>query len=106
VPVCSGYSANHAHIMLRFGNVACSYILSIITVILAFAFLGIQSMEYSELEIRISDNIFGSILYSLTGFHGFHVVVGLIFLCVQYSRIYAHQVNRDRNLGMCLGSIH
>merc|ERR1739845_806 len=38
-------------------------------------------------DFRIADGIFGSCFFSLTGFHGFHVVVGLCLLVLPLSRL-------------------
>lgn len=47
---------------------------------LGVCFLTIQYNEYSWLGFNINDGIFGSIFYFITGFHGFHVMVGLLML--------------------------
>nr|AII97547.1 BLTX145 [Nephila pilipes] len=33
-------------------------------------------------EFRIRDSVFGSVFFMSTGFHGFHVIVGRLFLIV------------------------
>lgn len=41
----------------------------------------VQYIEYKyHLIFRLSDGIYGSIFYSLTGFHGSHVGVGIVIL--------------------------
>jgi len=50
-------------------------------------------MEYKVARFTISDGIYGSIFYLLTGFHGFHVLVGIIFLLVVRFRIENEQLN-------------
>lgn len=58
----------------------------IITMILGTAFLGLSAYEWSELiheGFNIKTNIYSTSFFSLTGFHGSHVLVGLgIFACV------------------------
>jgi len=62
-----------------------------ITIIFAFYFLGCQAYEYTHASFSINDGSYGSIFYMLTGLHGFHVIVGTIFLCVcLYRLINAH----------------
>jgi heme/copper-type cytochrome/quinol oxidase subunit 3 len=57
----------------------------LITIALGTTFIAGQGMEYSELiraNLTISRDMFGSTFFTLTGFHGFHVIVGLILLTV------------------------
>ena len=57
----------------------------LITVLLGAVFIIGQGVEYSHLahlNLTISKNIFGSAFFTLTGFHGLHVILGLIVLLV------------------------
>ena len=55
-----------------------------ITVLLGATFLGVQAYEYihaySDLNLKLSSGVFGSTFFMLTGFHGFHVFVGMLML--------------------------
>jgi heme/copper-type cytochrome/quinol oxidase subunit 3 len=54
------------------------------TVILGFVFLCVQGYEYHHLyndyNLKLNSGVFGSTFYMLTGFHGFHVLVGMLML--------------------------
>jgi cytochrome c oxidase subunit III len=55
------------------------------------AFLVLQGFEYAEKlrSFTVSTNVYGSLFYAITGFHGLHVVVGLmmmVFLLVGLAR--------------------
>ncbi|HLG63301.1 MAG TPA: heme-copper oxidase subunit III [Ktedonosporobacter sp.] len=56
------------------------------TIILGSAFLGGQAYEYSTLVLHdnfaLSTGTFGSSFFLLTGFHGLHVTVGVLFLLI------------------------
>jgi cytochrome c oxidase subunit 3 len=55
------------------------------TILLGIVFLTGQGTEYSKLyrsNLTISDNVFGSAFFTLTGFHGLHVLIGLLALSV------------------------
>lgn len=55
------------------------------SVVLGAIFLVGQLTEYARLYadgIRIDTNLFTSAFFTLTGFHGLHVFIGLIALCV------------------------
>ncbi len=55
------------------------------TIILGIVFLFGQGSEYERLinsNVTVSQNVFGSSFFTLTGFHGIHVLIGLIVLTV------------------------
>ena len=62
------------------------------TIILGVIFTAIQAYEYIVLlPFAINDSVFGSCFYMLTGFHGFHVILGTIGLIVcLYRHIKCH----------------
>jgi cytochrome c oxidase subunit 3 len=46
------------------------------------AFLGGQMVEYFTLPFGLTDNLFASTFYALTGFHGLHVTLGAICIAI------------------------
>ncbi|WP_319772887.1 cytochrome c oxidase subunit 3 [Breoghania sp.] len=56
------------------------------TVILGVIFSLCQAYEYSHATFTFADNIYGATFFMATGFHGFHVIVGTIFLAVILGR--------------------
>lgn len=57
-----------------------SIISLIVTVLLGGYFMAIQYVEYCEASFAISDGIYGTTFFMATGFHGFHVTIGTLFL--------------------------
>lgn len=51
-----------------------------ITVCLGLAFLAGQAYEYSTLGFGPADNVFTTLFFTITGFHGFHVAAGVVIL--------------------------
>ena len=54
----------------------------LITVALGAAFLAGQMVEYFHLPFGLTDNLFASTFYALTGFHGLHVTLGVICILI------------------------
>ncbi len=52
------------------------------TVILGLLFTACQAYEYTHAAFGFKDGIYASTFFMATGFHGFHVIVGTIFLAV------------------------
>jgi heme/copper-type cytochrome/quinol oxidase subunit 3 len=73
---------------LRRGNQGAFRGWLLVTIVLGAVFLFGQGSEYVHLyseNVTISANIFGTSFFTLTGFHGFHVLLGLIALLVLFA---------------------
>jgi cytochrome c oxidase subunit 3 len=67
------------------------------TLMLGTVFLAIQGYEFASNGFGISDGVFGSTFYSLTGFHGAHVLGGLLLMGVVANRARLGLVTRDHH---------
>lgn len=70
-----------------------------LTVILGISFTLMQAYEYAHAAFGFKDGIYSSTFYMATGFHGFHVLVGTIFLIVCLIRAQKGQFNVQHHLG-------
>ncbi|SDP13143.1 cytochrome c oxidase subunit 3 [Phyllobacterium sp. OV277] len=53
-----------------------------LTVLLGMLFSFVQGYEYAHAPFAFKDSIYGATFFMATGFHGFHVIIGTIFLLV------------------------
>nr|YP_010930324.1 cytochrome c oxidase subunit III [Carinata ganga]WKK49913.1 cytochrome c oxidase subunit III [Carinata ganga] len=83
----SGISMTWAHNSILNKNFTQTMQSIILTVMLGIYFTLLQGYEYNESSFCISDCIYGSTFFMSTGFHGFHVIVGTIFIMVSSIRI-------------------
>ena len=70
-----------------------------LTLLLGLLFTSIQAFEYLVAPFSINDGIFGSLFFVLTGFHGFHVFVGSLFLIVCLYRQVGYQFTVKQHIG-------
>nr|YP_010555010.1 cytochrome c oxidase subunit III [Ooencyrtus plautus]UYP50990.1 cytochrome c oxidase subunit III [Ooencyrtus plautus] len=95
----SGVSVTWCHYSLINSNFKDSLLSMMITIILGLIFSLFQLMEYKESTFTFSDSVYGSIFFMSTGFHGFHVLVGTIFLMVNYLRILNLNFSKIHHFG-------
>jgi cytochrome c oxidase subunit 3 len=99
--VTSGIWLTIAHHALRANQRGKAAFWLFLTLVFGFSFVAIQAYEYthaySELNLRLSSGIFGSTFFMLTGFHGFHVLVGAIMLTVVLSRVLRGHFKPDHH---------
>lgn len=70
-----------------------------LTVLLALLFMGVQIYEFMIAPYSFSESLYGATFFMATGFHGFHVFVGLLFLAVCLMRVYAGQLSPEKHFG-------
>jgi len=88
--ICSSVSMVKAFAAASVGDQKGLRLWLIATVLMGAAFVSVQAVEYTELVHKgfvPSAGLFGSTFYTMTGFHGFHVSVGVI--CMIYVTIRA-----------------
>ena len=86
------------HALLENDRQALKYGL-MLTIALGACFTCVQAYEYSHAAFSFAGNIYGATFFMATGFHGFHVLVGTIFLTVCLLRAYAGHFSPTQHLG-------
>ena len=86
--LCSGCTVTWAHHALINGHRDGLIKGLWLTIALGILFTSIQAYEYTHAPFGFKDNIYTSAFFMATGFHGFHVIVGTIFLTVCLVRAY------------------
>jgi cytochrome c oxidase subunit 3 len=71
----------------------------ILTIALGAAFTCVQAYEYSHAGFHFSQNIYGATFFMATGFHGFHVIIGTVFLTVCLVRAFLGHFTPKQHLG-------
>jgi cytochrome c oxidase subunit 3 len=71
----------------------------ILTVTLGALFTGVQAYEYSHAAFSYGGHIYGATFFMATGFHGFHVIIGTIFLTVCLGRALAGHFTPRQHFG-------
>ncbi|MEE4540097.1 MAG: cytochrome c oxidase subunit 3 [Erythrobacter sp.] len=97
--LCSGTTVTWAHHALIHGDRQGLKQGLWATVGLGLLFSFIQAYEYTAAPFGFGGNTYSSAFYMATGFHGFHVLVGTIFLAVCLYRVYLGHFTPRQHFG-------
>ncbi|MCR9152039.1 MAG: cytochrome c oxidase subunit 3 [Rhodobacteraceae bacterium] len=98
--LCSGAAATWAHHAIAHENNRKDMINGLIlAILLGIIFTGFQAYEYSHAAFGFAGNIYGANFFMATGFHGFHVIVGTIFLAVCLFRATKGHFTPEQHVG-------
>ena len=64
------------------------------------AFLANQLVEYRSLDFTLTDHVYGSLFYVITGLHGLHVLIGLLMSLVVQTKAWLGRVTAERHLSV------
>ncbi len=103
----SGVTVTWAHHALIEGNRKHLLQGLALTILLAITFTGVQAFEYGHAAFSFAfedgvageGGIYPTTFYMATGFHGFHVIVGTIFLTVCFFRAKANHFKPSHHFG-------
>lgn len=103
----SGTTVTWAHHALQQGDRTATKIGLALTVALGVLFTAIQGYEYYHIihenlffsPDAMASGLYGSVFFIATGFHGFHVIIGTLFLAVCLLRVMAGQMSPQKHFG-------
>jgi cytochrome c oxidase subunit 3 len=103
----SGTTVTWAHHALQSGDRRGAKLGLLLTILLGVLFTSIQAYEYSHILSEklffsadaANSGLFGSAFFMATGFHGFHVIIGTIFLTVCLIRLLAGGFTPKQHFG-------
>ncbi len=95
----SGTSVTWAHHAILEGKKQESIKALGVTALLGLFFLMLQAYEYHHAEFGFTQGVYSSTFFMATGFHGFHVLVGTLFLIVCWLRAKKGHFSPDRHFG-------
>ncbi|SFG04441.1 cytochrome c oxidase subunit 3 [Halopelagius inordinatus] len=108
--VLSSFTLHWAHVGIRqddrkkfVGGLA-------VTLLLGLIFIGGQVYEYYEFIVHsnfsLTDGIFGTAFYGLTGLHGLHVSLGAVILGIVFVRALMGQYSAERHVSVSTASMY
>ena len=76
------------------------------TLLLGATFLGITVFEWTSEAFTPWTNAYGSIFFTLTGFHALHVFGGILLMSALLARTLKHKFSSDSFVGVDIGSYY
>ena len=99
----SGVTLTISHHALRENHRSKASFWLFATIVLGFIFVVCQGYEYyhayTDLNLKFNSGAFGSLFFMLTGFHGFHVLLGATMLTVIWIRLLKGHFTADNHFG-------
>ena len=95
----SGTTVTWAHYSILKGEKKQTVKALSITVILGLLFTSLQAFEYTHAAFGFTQGVYASNFFMATGFHGFHVLVGTIFLAICLIRAKNNEFTPQQHLG-------
>lgn len=99
----SGVTITFAHHALKSGHRLRCIVCMLATIALGATFLAMQAHEYMEaythMNLTLHSGVYGATFFMLTGFHGLHVTLGTLMLCVITFRLALGHFKPDSHFG-------
>jgi cytochrome c oxidase subunit III len=102
--ISSGIPMHWAHLSIQNGNRRNLALGLALTLLLGGAFILGQAYEWSQTKFTPQGSVFGSTFFTLTGFHGAHVIVGLVLLTVTLIRTLRGRFSPESHFAVWAGA--
>ncbi len=102
----SGATMHYAMEAIRRANVRRFTAFTVATIILGCMFLSGQAYEYTHLRDTWAGSTFGASFFTLTGMHGFHVFIGVIFLITVLVQTLRGTYTPVRHFGLTAATLY
>ena len=94
----SSFFANRGEVAMQYGDTKAYFRNTLITIILGIVFLvGVVGVEWQIAPHGPGEDALWSLFYTMTGFHAFHVLTGVIFLALVYRNARKGLYNEERH---------
>uniref|UniRef100_A0AB74S0W2 Cytochrome c oxidase subunit 3 n=1 Tax=Echinolaelaps echidninus TaxID=2759148 RepID=A0AB74S0W2_9ACAR len=95
----SGFTVTLCHHSILNKNFSKSKMSLMMTIMLGVYFSFLQWFEYNQSYFCINDSIYGTVFFLMTGFHGLHVLIGTVFLGVNFFRLVKNHYSDNYHFG-------
>lgn len=102
--ISSGVRITFCHHKVLNSSYYESVVWGLITFLLGLYFTFLQYIEYKYARFSFRDSVYGGIFFLATGFHGFHVIIGSIFIAVNIFRLFRFHFSMNHHLGLELAA--
>ncbi len=109
VLLCSSMTMVTALANIQRGNARGMRLWLIATAVLGLVFLSGQAYEFNKLYnegLSLSSNLFGATFFTLTGFHGMHVFVGVLWIGFVLARAFRGGITQSNHLAVELVGLY
>ena len=100
----SAISVWRGTVCIRDGRSSASQGWQMLTLLLGRVFVTVQIYEFSHAGMHINDQAFGGVFFTLMGFHGLHVLAGVVFLIINLARTRLGDFSSTRYEAVELGT--
>jgi cytochrome c oxidase subunit 3 len=97
----SSFFANRAEVSMEHGNRSRAIVSIAVTILLGIVFLAaVIGVEWRNAPFGPGDGAQGAIFYTMTGFHAFHVLTGVIFLLIVLRNLIRKRYSSEKHWGV------
>ncbi|MFP4346072.1 MAG: heme-copper oxidase subunit III [Anaerolineales bacterium] len=91
---------------IKKGNVRNLKVGLALSFVLGAVFLALKAVEYSAYDYNWATNAYGSITWTIAGFHSAHVITVLLKVAVVFTAAARGYFSEDRNLGVRINGLY